>query len=76
MSESKKDLDWLYRREDEELEHTRVMPPVVGPPTMPQAAAPGPRPQATPTAPTAWPTPQQAARTQAAGPAPTLRIMP
>jgi len=51
MSDSKKDLDWLYRREDEELEHTRVMPPVVGPPTMPQAAAPGPRPQATPTDP-------------------------
>jgi LCP family protein required for cell wall assembly len=71
MSDSKKDLDWLYRREDEEFEHTRVMPPVVDPPTRPQAAAPGPRPQATPTAPAAWPTPQQAAHTQAAGPAPS-----
>ena len=38
MPDNQKGLDWLYRREEEQLEHTRVMPPVVDPPTRPQPA--------------------------------------
>lgn len=55
MSDNKRDLDWLYGREEERLEHTRVMPSVAKPPTAPTPAAAGPRLQPTPVAPDAWP---------------------